>query len=130
VTTEALRPQAPRRRPRLGRWGRPGWYRALLSQPLGFLLAVGIVVPVRAAYGYEPLWDWEAIGTVAMISMPLTFLVGIGCFDYWFRWAAGAPTEPEDHSGHGAHRGGTTSRSTPTTRSSGSSTSSRRSSSS
>src|SRR5205823_6716423 len=28
---------------------------------------------------------------------------GIGCFDYWFRWAAGAPTVPEDHSGHGAY---------------------------
>jgi ABC-type polysaccharide/polyol phosphate export permease len=22
----------------------------------------------------------------------LGFLIGIGCFDYWFRWAAGAPT--------------------------------------
>ncbi len=34
--------------------------------------------------------------------MPLAFIVGIGCFDYWFRWASGAPTVPEDHSGHGA----------------------------
>src|SRR3712207_7738803 len=29
-------------------------------------------------------------------------LIGFGCFDYWFRWAAGAPTVPEDHSQHGA----------------------------
>ena len=29
--------------------------------------------------------------------------IGIGCFDYWFRWASGAPTIPEDHSGHGAY---------------------------
>src|SRR5688572_20041545 len=36
--------------------------------------------------------------------MPLGFIVGIGCFDYWFRWASGAPTIPEDHSGHGARR--------------------------
>src|ERR687893_902676 len=80
----------------------PGWYRAALSQPLGFLLALGIVAGARAAYGYDPVLDWDAITTVAMISMPLAFLVGIGCFDYWFRWASGAPTVPEDHSGHGA----------------------------
>ena len=30
--------------------------------------------------------------------------VGLGAFDYWFRWAAGKPTIPEDHSGHGAKR--------------------------
>src|ERR671917_316647 len=23
--------------------------------------------------------------------------------DYWFYWASGRPTRPEDHSGHGAH---------------------------
>ena len=34
---------------------------------------------------------------------PLGYLIGIGCFDYWFRWASGAPTIPEDHSGHGAY---------------------------
>src|SRR4051794_41970785 len=38
-----------------------------------------------------------------MITGPLGFLVGLGAFDYWFRWAAGAPTIPEDHSGHGAY---------------------------
>ena len=80
----------------------PGWYRAALSQPIGFLLALGIVVGIRAAYGYEPLFEWDAIITVALISMPLAFLVGIGCFDYWFYWASGGATQPEDHSGHGA----------------------------
>ena len=38
-----------------------------------------------------------------MIAAPLFFLVGFGAFDYWFYWAAGSPTRPEDHSGHGAH---------------------------
>src|SRR4051812_2694223 len=37
-----------------------------------------------------------------MITVPMAFLFGIGCFDYWLRWASGAPTIPEDHSGHGA----------------------------
>ncbi|MDQ3719808.1 MAG: cytochrome c oxidase subunit I [Actinomycetota bacterium] len=80
----------------------PGWYRAALSQPLGFAVAFGLVVGVRALYGYEPLVDWDAIITVVLLALPLAFLVGIGCFDYWFRWASGAPTVPEDHSGHGA----------------------------
>src|SRR5918911_2109450 len=31
------------------------------------------------------------------------FVVGVGAFDYWFYWAAGKPTRPEDHSGHGAY---------------------------
>ena len=31
------------------------------------------------------------------------FLVGLGGFDYWFYWAAGKKTRPEDHSGHGAY---------------------------
>src|SRR5207237_9739659 len=37
-----------------------------------------------------------------MIASSLLFLVGIGGFDYWFYWAIGRPTRPEDHSGHGA----------------------------
>ena len=37
-----------------------------------------------------------------MIIVPLGFLIGIGGFDYWFYWASGRPTRPEDHSGHGA----------------------------
>jgi len=80
----------------------PGWYRAAISQPLSFLFALGLVVLVRALYGYDPLFDWTAITTVALLTMPLGFIVGIGCFDYWFRWASGAPTIPEDHSSHGA----------------------------
>src|SRR5687767_1856152 len=65
--------------------------------------AMGLVVLVRSLYGYEPLWDWDAIVTVMLIGAPLGFLVGIGCFDYWFYWASGKPTRPEDHSGHGAY---------------------------
>ncbi|MGE5636521.1 MAG: cbb3-type cytochrome c oxidase subunit I, partial [Nocardioidaceae bacterium] len=82
--------------------GAPGWYRAALSLPIGFGIAVALVVAVRALYGWDPVLDWDAVVTVALISTPLAFLVGIGCFDYWLRWAAGAPTVPEDHSGHGA----------------------------
>ena len=81
----------------------PGWYRAALSLPLALAFTFALVVGVRFAFGYEDLISGAALTTVALITLPLAFLVGIGCFDYWFRWASGAPTEPEDHSGHGAH---------------------------
>ncbi len=81
----------------------PGWYRAGLSLPVGVAVAFVLIVGIRALGGNDPLLDGEAITTVALITVPLAFLVGIGCFDYWFRWASGAPTEPEDHSGHGAY---------------------------
>ncbi|MEA2411207.1 MAG: cytochrome c oxidase subunit, partial [Thermoleophilaceae bacterium] len=58
---------------------------------------------IRALYGYKPLIDGNAITTVCLISAPFGFLIGLGAFDYWFRWASGAPTQPEDHSSHGAY---------------------------
>ena len=87
----------------------PGWYRAALSLPIGIAFAFGLVVGVRALIGADPLIDGNAITTVALISTPLAFLVGIGCFDYWFRWGSGAPTVPEDHSATAQPRGATTS---------------------
>src|SRR5918997_242459 len=81
----------------------PGWYRAALGTAAGFGVGMALVVVVRALYGWDPIVDWDAIVTVgALIAAPVGFLVGIGCFDYWFYWAAGKPTRPEDHSGHGA----------------------------
>ena len=44
----------------------------------------------------------DAILTVSLLAAPLLFLVGIGGFDYWFHWAIGGKTRPEDHSDHGA----------------------------
>ena len=53
---------------------------------------------------------------VALFSVPLFFLVGIGTCDYWVYWAAGRPTRPEEHSCTALGAGATTSASTPTTR--------------
>jgi cytochrome c oxidase subunit I len=93
--------QRPRTGPR-SKLLAPGWYRALLGVAIGTAFGFGLDVLIRALYGWDPLIDGNAITTVCLISTPLGFLVGIGCFDYWFRWASGAPTVPEDHSGHGA----------------------------
>jgi cytochrome c oxidase subunit 1 len=80
----------------------PGLHRGILATPLGIALAYAIVLPIRAASNYHPVLDGTAILQVAMISAPFAFLIGLGAFDYWFYWAIGRPTRPEDHSSHGA----------------------------
>jgi cytochrome c oxidase subunit 1 len=82
---------------------RPGWYRAALFEVLGFAFAFGLTVLIRWLMHEHPVLDGHAITTVALIAVPLFFLFGIGTGDYWLYWAAGRPTRPEDHSGHGAH---------------------------
>jgi cytochrome c oxidase subunit I len=62
----------------------------------------GVVTALRAIQGIHPLIEASPVVTVILLFAPLGFLVGIGGFDYWAKWMAGARTEPEDHSGHGA----------------------------
>src|ERR687885_455241 len=79
-----------------------GWYRAGLFIVLGIAFSYAVDIGARAALGYDPVFKGEAILTLALTVTPLFFFVGLGAFDYWFYWAAGRPTRPEDHSGHGA----------------------------
>ena len=88
----------------------PGLSRAGEFLLLGVLFAAVLVTVIRLAYGFSnPLdgsWNTQfqnAVLTVSLVAAPLFFLVGLGAFDYWFYWAAGKPTRPEDHSSHGAH---------------------------
>ena len=81
----------------------PACLRALWVAPLFLGLGILLVVGGRYVFSYHPYWKWDTILTVAFLTMmPLGFLVGIGAFDYWARYAIGAPTRPEDHSDHGA----------------------------
>ena len=84
----------------------PGFYRASWLMVLGVAFATALTWLVRMSTGhatFDHFLSGEAILTVSLIAVPLAFLVGIGGFDYWFYWAIGRPTRPEDHSGHGAY---------------------------
>jgi cytochrome c oxidase subunit I len=84
----------------------PGLYRGAVGIVLGVIFATGLTWLVRVSTGhttFEHFLSWEAILTVSLIASPLAFLVGLGGFDYWFYWAAGRRTRPEDHSSHGAY---------------------------
>jgi len=84
----------------------PGWYRAAIGTVIGAAFGFGLVVALRAISGLD-IFQTEQTGyphvIVPLITAPFGFLFGFGAFDYWFRWAAGKPTIPEDHSGHGAY---------------------------
>ena len=88
---------------------RPGWWRALdlHDHRRGFRLrrwswrcgrSPGLPAFQTEQTGYPQV-------IVPAITAPLGFLIGIGCFDYWFRWAIGAPTFPteREHENHGAY---------------------------
>jgi cytochrome c oxidase subunit I len=81
---------------------RPGMLRAFLFLALGVLLCAGVVTGLRAVDAGKDAWDAEAILRACLIFAPLFWLGGLGTFDSWLYWAAGKPTRPEDHSGHGA----------------------------
>jgi cytochrome c oxidase subunit 1 len=81
----------------------PGWLRIPWMTVLFGAIGFGLVVGIRALAGWDPVLEWNVITTVSFLTAaPLGFLAGLGAFDYWVKWAIGSPTEPEDHSGHGA----------------------------
>src|SRR4051794_26839756 len=84
------------------RMRQPGLLRGACMLVVGALFAIGLLAVIRLAYGEDDLMPGEGATMIALIAAPLFFLVGIGAFDYWFHWAAGRPTRPEDHSSHGA----------------------------
>jgi cytochrome c oxidase subunit 1 len=81
----------------------PGWYRATLYTAIGIAFSFGLLCGLRAAFGVEPVYYGEGVLQVAMLITPLFFLGGLGCFDYWLRWAGGKHVV-DDHKDHGAKR--------------------------
>src|SRR5919109_2349453 len=87
---------------------RPGWWRALTYTILAGAFGLGLVVALRKISGL-PAFQTEETGypqvVVPAITAPFGFLIGLGAFDYWFRWAVGGPTYPAEleHKDHGAY---------------------------
>src|SRR5438270_13768730 len=77
------------------RWTYPGWLRVLWTTPLFGALGAGLVVLIRWAASWDPIWKGVPITTVELTTVPLGFLVGLGGFDYWARYCSGKPTLPE-----------------------------------
>ena len=104
VSTRGARAPGPSRAGRAG-WRSPGLTRAAIFTLIGGAFGFGLVVALRAISGLE-IFQTEQTGyphvIVPAITAPLGFLAGIGCFDYWLKWALGQPTVPDDHSDHGA----------------------------
>jgi len=86
---------------------RPGLSRGALGALIGAAFGFTLVVLLRKASGL-PAFQTEQTGypqvIVPLITGPLGFLVGLGAFDYWLRWAAGRPDYPHEleHKDHGA----------------------------
>ena len=78
---------------------RPGLGRGGLGFLIGSAFGFGLVVALRAISDL-PIFQTEDTGyphvIVPAITGPLGFLIGLGAFDYWFRWAAGRPTYPAE----------------------------------
>ena len=79
----------------------PGWYRALAFSILGVLVCLGLSTGLRAAFSVDPVYDGASVLQISLLMVPIFFLGGIGCFDYWLRWASGR-TVVDDHADHGA----------------------------
>jgi cytochrome c oxidase subunit I len=81
------------------------WFRGIGGAVIGGALGFALVIGLRAISGLS-LFQTEQTGyphiVVPLFTAPLGFLLGFGAFDYWLRWAFGAPTRPEDHADHGA----------------------------
>ena len=67
----------------------PGYSRAGLWILLG--AAVSWLILFAANAFDAGAVEWDAFLRVALLTVPLFFLVGLGVFDYWLRWASGAP---------------------------------------
>ncbi|MBJ7348684.1 MAG: hypothetical protein JHC87_08965, partial [Thermoleophilaceae bacterium] len=81
---------------------RPGVPKMILWSAYMTAFGFALVIALRYLAGFDPVVKWEPMISVMLITAPLGFLYGTGVFDYWIHWASGRPTQPDDHSDHGA----------------------------
>jgi cytochrome c oxidase subunit 1 len=79
------------------------WKRAALWSAGSFLFSFALIWFMRTVFGMDPLWVSQVYVTAAASLTSIGFLIGIGCFDWWWQWMTGRRVDGEDHSMHGAH---------------------------
>ncbi len=68
--------------------------RGFLAGLAGTGAGIGITMGVRQAMGL-PSWSPGPDLTIGIITGVITYLAVLGVFNYWFRWATGAPLQEE-----------------------------------
>ncbi|MFN8110230.1 MAG: cbb3-type cytochrome c oxidase subunit I [Thermoleophilia bacterium] len=78
------------------------WKRAIVWTLSGAITGLALVFLLRWAFGFKDLWEpqpyWAAIAGLSGMG----FVIGIGCFDWWWGYLTGKQVDYEDHSLHGA----------------------------
>lgn len=80
--------------------GSLGIIRGLIAQIIGTTLGMGLVMLIRQLQG-KPAWEAEPVIITGALIGAIAFLVGVGTFRDWFKWAGGQETPmhhgpPED----------------------------------
>ncbi len=85
-------------------WLRGSWVRAGWTTLLGIAIGRLGVEAIRAWLFGDPAHSSGVEDTFMLLLGGFGFLVGIGCFDYWWGYLSGSRTwVADDHSAHGAY---------------------------
>ena len=76
------------------RFTAPGWLRALWTTPLVGFAGLGLDCLIRWAAALGSVWYSVPLVTVATVTFPIGFLIGIGAFDYWAYYFSGGRRGP------------------------------------
>jgi len=71
-----------------------GLVRGIIFQVVGSLVGMGIVMLIRLLMGL-PVWNPEPVWVGGTFVGVIAFLIGVGAFSDWFKWAKGEETS--DH---------------------------------
>lgn len=71
-----------------------GLVRGIIYQVVGSLIGMGIVMLIRLLMGL-PAWNAEPVWVGGTFIGVITFLIGVGALNDWFKWAKGEETS--DH---------------------------------
>ncbi|MCB0872073.1 MAG: cytochrome c oxidase subunit I [Thermoleophilia bacterium] len=79
------------------------WKRALVWTVGGMAFGVAAVLFFRWVFGFDGLFGAPQAYWTAMAGLGgIGFIIGIGCFDWWWGYIRGRQVDYEDHSLHGA----------------------------